>query len=165
MNTTNQYAPPAADLEHTVGIGEQITAAMIESLRKTKIWARLVSIALFIAAAFTLFGGLAMIVGMGVGAAARTTPAGGGFGAMMVGMGFMYLLFAVIYIILAYYLFQYASSIGRMLSDGVAINMEIALESQRKFWKVAGILVALGFIVAVIGIVAAVAIPALSGVR
>jgi Family of unknown function (DUF5362) len=163
MNAINQYAPPAADLDHTLGIGEQVTVAMIESLRKTKAWVRLVSIALFIAGVFTLFAGLAVVAGAGIGAA-RTTPTAG-LGAMMVGMGFMYLLFAVIYIILAYYLFQYSNSIKRMLSDGVAINMETALESQRKFWKVAGILVAIGFIFAVIGIVAAVAIPAFSALR
>jgi hypothetical protein len=162
MNTTNQYAPPLANLEQTIGAGDQITNAMIESLSMTKTWVRIVSIALFIVAIFTLMGGLAVVVGFGVGSAANAKA---GAGALMIGMGFLYLLMAAIYVGLAYYLFQYSSSIGRMLLSDVSINMENALENQRKFWKLAGILVAVGLSITVLGILAAVVIPAFSGVR
>ena len=162
MNTTNQYAPPSASLEHTIGSGDQITNAMIESLRMTKTWVQIVSVALFIVAIITLVGGMGVVVGFGVGSAANAKA---GAGALMIGMGFLYLLMAAIYGGLAYYLFQYSSSIGRMLLSDVSINMENALENQRKFWKLAGILVAVGLSIAVLGVVAAVVIPTFSGVR
>ncbi len=157
---TNIYAPPSANLSGSTGAHGQITDAMVESLRKTKGWVLLIAILLFIFAALMGLGSIGIFIGAGAmsagvtGAKSASMPAG-----MMFGMGFMYLVFALIYVVLGVYLAKYSSSIGRLQRDGESHSMEAALESQQKFWRLTGVLTLLGLVLMVVGIVAAIAIP------
>jgi hypothetical protein len=154
----DEYAPPQANIDHSPGSGAQITVSMIESLRKTKGWARLVSVMLFIVAALSAIGGVFALV-----EATRMTfmsaQAGSAKG-FVAAMGVAYVLFAFFYGVLAFYLSVYATNIGRLMEDGQTEHMESALEAQWKFWRLAGVFVLIGLALVVVGIVAAIAIPA-----
>jgi uncharacterized membrane protein len=80
---------------------------------------------------------------------------------MFAGMGIAYLLIALLYIFPALYLIKYSSAIGRLVSGGQEADMEAALHQQRKFWKFVGVLALIGTVLSVVGIVAAIALPAM----
>ncbi|HEX9391858.1 MAG TPA: DUF5362 family protein [Usitatibacteraceae bacterium] len=155
---TNPYAAPDAASDGLPAAGGAITGVMLDALRGTKGWVKLVGILMFIGAAFTVIAALAMTLG---GAAMRGM--GGGAGAaqlgMMVGMAGFYLLMAAIYVFLGLHLVRYAGAINRLLADGDGESMEDALQHQQKFWRLAGIMVLIGMGFAIIGMVAAIAIP------
>lgn len=156
--TTNVYTPPTANVDDVHHGGGAITEGMLAALRGTKGWVLLVGILLFLGAAFMLIGGFGMIVGMSFMGAAGGKD--GPPALVFAAMGVFYLIFAVIYGFLAYYLVQYSVSIGTLLRNVRAEDMETALHHQRKFWKLAGIMALVGMVFMVLGIVAAIAIPA-----
>ncbi len=152
----NEYAPLNAILDHQGGSG--ITPPMLEALRKTKGQGLLVGILMFIAAAFTAFAVVAMVVAGSMVTSGKTgLPAGAG-----VLTGALYLVIALVHGALGYYLVKYSSSISRLLRDGSAEAMELALQSQRKFWRLAGVIALLSVVMFVIGMGAAIMIPLLT---
>jgi hypothetical protein len=151
---TNPYTAPSANADSFPSGSGTITEVMMEALRRTKGWVRLVGVMLFIGAVFCLIAALGMVAGSGMGAAAKGMPAG-----MLTGMAAMYVVIAFIYFFLGLYLVKYASAIGRLLSDGLAESMEEALQHQQKFWRLAGFLTLITVVLGVIGMVAAIAIP------
>ncbi len=153
----NHYAPPQSNVDDVAHSGQGITDEMMNALRGTKGWVLLIGILLLIGAAFMVLAGVGiMFAGAAVGTASRI-PGGG---AMMTGMGFMYIVFALIYIFPGWFLIKYSSAIGRLLSSGQVGDMEDALNMQRKFWKFMGILSVIMMAFMVIGIIAAIALPA-----
>lgn len=109
-----------------------VTPLMIEHLRATKPWVRLISIIMFISVGLMFLGGVAIMLmpsPMGMG--------GAGFSAII---GILYILIGVLYIFPAYFLHQYASAINDFLNGGGDTAMETALGSQKSFWRFVGIL-------------------------
>lgn len=153
------YAPPLAAVRDTAISGAAITPEMIEALRGTKGWVMLIGILMFIGAAFFVLGGLGIAFGGWM--TSRAQPVGVPAG-MFLGMAVFYLIGALVYIFLGLHLVRYAAAIGRLIQTGAATEMEAALEQQRKFWKLAGVLALISIVFAVIGIVVAIAIPAYS---
>jgi hypothetical protein len=157
----NPYAPPLANVgDRTPGM-DSITEEMIDALRGTKGWVLLIGILMFLGAALTALGGIAALFGstmMGAVGVKGGLPAGA-----MIGMGAFYILAAVIYVFLGLHLVRYSSAIGRLAGSGQAGDMEAALEQQRKFWRLAGVLVLIMIVFMVLGIIAAIAIPAFMG--
>ena len=157
---TNQYAPPTSNLDALPSEGGGITSAMLEALRKTKGWVLLVGIMLFLAAAFTVLMAVVMVFAGDMFGGAKGVPKG-----MGIGIGALYLVFAIVYGMLGLHLVRYSSAISRLIGDGSSESMEVALQSQQKFWRLAGFLMLLFLIFAVLGIVAAIAIPAFMAAR
>jgi hypothetical protein len=105
---------------------------MVEHLQATKPWVRLISIIMFISVGLMFLGGLVMMLmpsPMGMG--------GGGFGALV---GIIYIIMGGLYLAPAYFLHQYASSIGDFVQNGGDSALENALGSQKSFWRFIGIL-------------------------
>lgn len=136
-----------------------ITDNMLESLRRTKPWVRFLSILGFISVVFVLLGAVAMLLGGGAlmmqGDAGQEVPA---FLPML--MAGVYVLMAILYFFPSLYLFKYASAIGALLENGGSADMEDALARQKSFFKFYGVLVLVMIIVGVLGMIAAIAIPA-----
>ncbi len=160
---TNPYAPPLANVsDRTPGAGV-ITEEMISALRGTKGWVLLIGLLFFIGAIFMGLGGTFMMFGSAVmGAAGMKSGAPAG---MFVGIGAVYLLMTVIYVFLGIYLVKYSSAISRLIASGQSADMEAALEQQRKFWRLAGVLALIVIVIVVVGMIAAIAIPVLLGAR
>lgn len=120
-----------------------ITPLMIEHLRGTKPWVRLMSVILFISVAL-------MVLAAGVMLLMPTpTPMGSGFTVMI---AVVYLGLGLLYLFPAYYLHQYASSIRNLEQGGGDVAIEEALRNQKSFWRFVGImtLVVIGIYVLVI---------------
>ncbi len=144
------YTPPKSDLKSSL----PEVQLLLEPLLATKPWARLCSIIGFIGCGFMVLAGLGMMLG---GSAAGTaSPFGRGFG---VGMGFIYLLFSLLYFFPSLFLFKYASKIGVASVTQNTADIAGALEQQKSFWKFAGILALIMIIFMLLGIVSAVLIP------
>lgn len=79
-------------------------------------------------------GGLSMMA-LGVAMVPGRFP--GGFGA---GLGFIYIVMAIVYIIPAVFLWMYADRIGGYLRQKSSGALASALEAQKSFWKFTGIL-------------------------
>jgi hypothetical protein len=155
---TNPYAPPTSTPNPTQASATTVTTATKDALSGTKRWVKLVGILLFIGAGFTVIAAVFMVIAMGV--------AGGGKGGAMpfaaiAGMCMMYLVLAAIYGFLGLYLVRYSAAIGRLMIDGAVESLEAALQSQQKFWRLAGILALVMLGITLLGIVAAIAIPML----
>jgi hypothetical protein len=112
-----------------------VTPLMIDHLRATKPWVRFISILMFISVGFMFLGGLAMMF-LGAMSSAPGMQ-GNAFGPMI---GIIYFIFGGLYLAPAYFLHQYASSIGDFLKGGGDSAMETALGSQKSFWRFIGIL-------------------------
>jgi|SRR5215213_964317 len=109
-----------------------VTPLMVEHLRATKPWVRLISVIMFISVGLMFLGGLAMMF--------IPTPVGMrgvGIGPII---GIFYFIFGGLYLFPAYFLHQYASSIQDFLQGGGDSAMENALGSQKSFWRFVGIL-------------------------
>ena len=151
----NQYEPPQSDVAGVNRTNDAgITDEMIDAMRGTKPWVLLIGIVLIISAAFMLIGTIGIMIASTVGmAAAEAGP--------LIGVAVMYGVMGIIYVMMGVYLFKYSSAIGRLLQSVSVIDMEEALQSQRKFWKIAGIITAVMLVLMVLGFIAAIAIPML----
>jgi hypothetical protein len=103
---------------------------------------------------------------VGIGLAIFGMVAGGGttdspMGPMaMAGLGLIYVLLALLYIIPSRYLFRYASAIKRALdSPSKTQPIEEALGYQKSFWKFCGILMLIMILLYIPLVFAAIAIP------
>ncbi len=157
---TNQYAAPSANLDQQPSEASGITSEMLEALRKTKGWVMLVGILLFIGAIFMVLGALMMMFAGGMMGASNAMPRG-----MMGAMSAFYLVIAVVYSALGFYLVKYSGAISRLLADGTSKSMESALQHQQKFWRLAGVIALVFLVVFVLGMAAAVLIPVLMSAR
>jgi hypothetical protein len=124
-------------------------------LDATRPWVRLVGIVLFVTAGILILAGLAVAV------------AGAGLGQLAsVSLGLLYAVMSVLYIVPGLYLVRYAARIREFVSQGQrAVQLESALETQRAFWKFIGVMTAIGIVVSVVGVVAAIAIPSFLAAR
>lgn len=152
---SNHYAPPQSEVADVGPSGAGgITGSMLDAMRGTKPWVLLIGIVLLISAVFMVLGTFGMMVAGSVG----MKQVGAESGAIM-GIAAMYAVMSIIYILMGVYLFKYSSAIGRLLLSSSVADMEDALNSQRKFWRIAGIVTAIMLVLMVLGIVAAIAIP------
>ena len=131
MEEHNPYQAPAANLSATApaGPGDRYTPLMIQYLRETKPWVRLLSVLGFIFSGLMVLGGLVVMV---AGAAA-----GEAIGA---GIGVVYLVLAGLYLLPLIHLHRYANAIGQAVLGGGATAVEDALLRQRSFWRTVGIM-------------------------
>ena len=152
-------SPYTTTAANAASSGGAVSANVLEALRGTKGWVKLVGVLLFIGAAFTVIAAVGMTVGMGMmGSQKGAMPFG-----VAVLIGLVYVALAAIYIFLGLYLVKCAGAIGRLLTDVQVTTLGEALQYQRKFWRLAGILVLISLVLAVLGIVAAIAIPFFAG--
>jgi len=118
-------------------------------LRRTQPWVRLMAIMLFISVAIMVLSGLAVgTFGLFSGEA--------GMAALM----FIYPLCGLLYLFPGIYLTRYASHIGGYLGNPQPAQLELALDAQRAFWKYVGILTIVALVLSLLGITAAIMIPA-----
>lgn len=115
-----------------------LTDRALDMLRKTKPWARLLAVVIFIVGGLLALGGLIMVaLGVLASAANYGSTTGDRFGAIVIGI--LYFIFAFLYLVPGMYLNRYASRIGSLLGSGREDHLEQALEAQKSFWKFVGI--------------------------
>ncbi len=147
---TNPYAPPQAH-DYQVnddgpGDAGAVSEAVMEPLRRTRPWVLFLAIVGFIGTGLMgLFGLFALALG--------TSTAGAGVPA---GMGLVYIVLAGVYVMPSLRMLNYASSIARLVRDPRTERLVVALDHQRSFWKLVGIMTAVVLALYPIAIVAGV---------
>ena len=140
------------DGQQVVSSAVRVTDQMINSMRPTKMWTKFLSIMGFI------MSGFVVLVGIFITLAGNLLPQAQG-AKIPPFLGLIYIFFSIFYIIPSVYLFKYSSALGRFLGNKMESELESALSYQKSFWKFTGIVCVIGIIFAVVGIVAAIAIP------
>ena len=152
---SDQYNPPqaqVADVSQNSASG--VTGRILEAMRGTRPWVLLISIVVLIVASLTILSTLGTILVGIVGAGAL-----GGQGGLLIGISLIYGVMSFIYIMMGIYLLKYSSAIGRLLQSTDMQDMEDAMESQRKFWKLTGIITIIMLVLMVLFFIAALIVP------
>ena len=135
------YAPPVAP-------------ATLNLLARTRPWVLFMSIVGFICVGFMVLAGL----GMGAAGVVARKPE------MMFGLVF-YPLSGLLYFFPALFLYRFSKGIRDLQANPQLQQLDAALDAQRAFWKFAGIVTIIGFVVTVLAILAAIVIGVAAGVR
>ena len=158
MTTPDPYAAPLA-----AGGGSfspDVPQGAVEALRGTRPWVLLFSILGFLGAGLLFFAGLAVMLGGGAFLLGGVEGGGAAEGGMIFGLGLLYILLAFLYVMPSLYLFRYAGRIARMTSGGGVAALVEALDQQRRFWRLAGIVTVVMIGLYVVVIVVAIAVGA-----
>ncbi len=129
----------------------QVTAGMMDSMRSIKPWTKFLAVLGFV------FVGLMVLLGAGFMLFASMFPHQKNMFPSF--MGFLYILFSILYFVPAFYLYKYSSAIADFLRSNGAGDLESALSYQKSFWKFVGILTLIGILLAILAIAAAIIIP------
>lgn len=135
----------------------KVTGSMMDSLRLTKPWTKLLAILGFVGTGFMVLLGAGFMIFASVFSQQKNGPPAF--------VGFFYILFAVLYFVPALYLFKYSSSIGSFLKSKSAGDLESALAHQKSFWKFTGIAALIGMVLGILAIAAAIIIPNLAKMK
>ena len=128
--------------------GEE-SPGVARALAGTQPWVKLVSILMFVGSGIGLAGAVfTMTLGARRGLPGSTA------------MALVQMLLCLIYLFPASLLFRYGGAINTFLLEGKTSDLETALERQRSFWKFVGVLALIAVVLAVVGILAAILIPA-----
>lgn len=139
------YRPPSADLTPSGGaVPGDVTLRTVQELAGTKPWVQLIAILGFIGIGFMLLGAVGMFIG---GAITGLTDTGGVVvGPVMFAFAGLYVILALVYLYPTVKLWGYGSAIGRLKASQDRSQLVEALARQRQFWKFAGILMIIGFV-------------------
>lgn len=129
---------------------------MLEALRGTKPWIRFCSILGFIFTGFIFLAAIVLGLGGGLMASSMGDTAGGLPGtAVSVSLAAVYILMGLLYLFPSIKLWKYGNRIAELMSSHSTQDLESALDAQRSFWKLVGIMLAIfiALYIVVIGIV------------
>lgn len=126
-------AAPAQQLSYAVPRveGVVLTPKAYEMLRQTRPWVLFVGIVLIVIGALALVGSA---VGVAIGFTRQPE---------MVGVSIAYVVVGLLYLFPGIYLRRYAAGIRDLMKLGGSEHLEAALEAQKAFWRLIGILTAL----------------------
>jgi hypothetical protein len=124
-------------------------AGVADILRRTQPWVRLMAVMLFISV------GIMVLSGLTAGAFGLFSGEPG-----MAALMIVYPLLGLLYLVPGIHLTRYASHIGGYLGNPQNAQLELALEAQRAFWKFVGILTIVALVLSLLGITAAILVPA-----
>lgn len=134
MDQTNPYQAPSSHPSPVGATTGEVNPDVLRILAGTKGWARFLAVLGFIWAALLLIG--TMVILSKGSSIAMFVPG-------LIGMiAFVYLTMAILSFVAALKLNQYAGRIGTLLSQPSQINLVMALDAQRGFWKFVGIVAA-----------------------
>ena len=114
----------------------------LELLRQTRPWARFISIMMLIGGAlYAVFGVIGLVGTLAASSRGTSFLAGQMIGAALV---------AIVYIALGTYLGKFATKIGQVVNARRSEDLDAALDAQRSFWRLSGILMAIGLGIVVV---------------
>jgi hypothetical protein len=107
----------------------EVSVRTLDMLNQTRPWVRFLSVLLWIGT---------VLVGVGSVIATIAALVSGGLEMLIIGP--VYLIMAIIYGFFAMYLTRYANRINALIASESVQDLEDALESQKSFWRLAGII-------------------------
>lgn len=139
MNDNPNVAPASEELDESEPCrSEEVARAVVNELRRTQPWVRFLSVLLFVGTGLMLaFGFVVMIAGV-LGADLMDEADIGGVAAIAIGA--VYAALALLYLFPALKLWSYASRIATLADTRREPDLIAALDAQRAFWKLLGVL-------------------------
>ena len=133
-----------------------ISPAMVDALRGTRPWVRLLAILGFVGSVFMVLGGLAVaLLGVVPGASSTGPVVSAALGALYIGL-------AVLYVFPSLFLLRYARAIGAALdAPAKTAPIEEALRQQKSFWKFVGVAVVIWLVCVVLAVAVGVVLAVL----
>ena len=157
--TMGQDVPEPREAKDTsVDKNKAILNYIMSSLRATKPWTRLLSILGFIGTGLSILVGLGLMVGGNLIPMPPEAPP-------LAYLGIFYILTSVFYLVPSIWLSRYSSAIDSFLKRGESVHLGNAIAYQKSFWKFVGILALVSIVIAIVGILAAILIPAFLAFR
>jgi hypothetical protein len=143
MQADDPFAAPSSLVGDPAGSSGTIPPGVVETLRRTKGWVRFLAILGFVAAGLTLvmglvFGGLGLAGSSAFAETEASMPVPPA--AMFFGYAVLMCFIGVIYIFPSWRLLRYAGAIARLEAVRDGASLESALEQQRAFWRLVGII-------------------------
>lgn len=152
---------PAMDPNISHPNASTVSPAVIEPLRRTKGWARFLSVLGYIGSSLMIFAGIGMIVAGAVGGLGVGGKSGVYAGVPFGFMGAIYIVMSLIYLVPAFLLGRYATRIGGLMQRQTELDLIATLDAQRSFWKFVGVMTlvvlaiyAVGFVIMMIVLMA-----------
>ena len=144
---TNPYTTPTSDVfaGSSAVSTEGITDGVLQQLKGTKGWVKLMAVMLFLGAGLMFLLGLVMASSGAFSSAILSASAGGADlsglgGAFGIVIGLIYAAIGLVYLYPGMKLWKYGNRITQLLQDRAATTLEAALNEQRCFWKYIGIM-------------------------
>jgi hypothetical protein len=129
-----------------------VDPAAVAEIQGTKPWLRFLSILGFIGTGLCVLAALSMVaVGLFL---KQRTP-------LMLGIALIYVFLAVFFLLASLHLHQAANAAGKVIAVPTTGNLAEFLSQNRKFWKLSSILLIIFLIIYLLGIAAAIILPAL----
>ena len=137
--------------------------AIIDKLRQTQPWLRFLGILTMVGAVFMGLGGTvtALFGGLAAAGLLQTEPAN----PIYLLLGLLYVVLAMVYLFPALHLIRSAKAIRGLTADSDEAAVADALESQRRFWKFAGITTIVFLVLYTLAFFAAIAVPFIAGIQ
>ena len=161
------YSTPAASPFDGSGVGGvgPVSVAAVGQLAATRPWVRFMSVTILIGAGFMVL--TAVVMGAMSGTLAKSSgSAGNPFGGKMAyALMAFYLVLAVFHVFPGVKLWKYANSITVLLQNGRDEDLVAALNQQRSFWKLTGILVLVLIALYIVGVVVGVVFAGISAAK
>ncbi len=132
----NPYAAPMATVvQGGTTLSGDVAPEVLQPLAQTRPWVMFLAILGFIA---TGLMGIGVVVGLAAAAFPPVVSSSGGVveGILVAGV---YYVGVLLYGFLSWYLFSYARGIGRLLASPTVPHLVVALQAQRSFWRLVGI--------------------------
>ena len=130
-------------------------------MRRTKGWARFLSVLAYVGSALMILAGIGMIAAGAMGGLAAGGRSGFAAGVPFGFMGALYIVMSLLYLVPAFLLGRYATRIGGLVQRQTELDLVAALDAQRAFWKFVGVLTlvilaiyAVGFVILMITLMA-----------
>ena len=140
---TNPYQASDASFEPPAGrrdsLHGEVTESILVELKGTRAWVMFMGVIGF------LIGGLVIVSGLfvGLGSVIGAASGDGAATAMALGMSLFYIVLSAIYLVPSYFLVRYGLNISKAANTGEGGDIVAALASQRRFWRITGIMVLL----------------------
>jgi len=172
MENNPYNAPIANSFSGSTAYGSvAVTPGVLDALRGTKGWVKLFGVLLILGGILmiigSIFAGIAMF--MGASTMAQLGTEGGAPAEMIFGSSVfatitagLYLILGICYLYPGKKLWNYGTSIDRLLTDSSSVTLEAALHHQRRFWKFIGILTIASFILGILLAIGAIAFGAMA---
>lgn len=152
----NNYLPPKAAVADVSYSSGEVTAGIIEQLRRTKPWALFVAILVFIMAVL-----LVLTTGMVLlGAAAMSgTEKSVHMGGLLLGLGLFLGIAAAVYFLLGMFLTKFTSAVDQLAGTGAEADLINAMTRQKRFWVTATIVLVLTVVITLVYYLALLTVP------
>ena len=157
----NPYVAPASEAldDPEAGRSGQVARAVVDQLRRTQPWVRFLAVLLFVGTGLMLALGFVVMIAGALGANLTDEAAFGGPAAIAVGA--VYALLALLYLFPALKLWSYASRIATLADTRREPDLIAALDAQRAFWKLLGVLAIAVLALYALGLVGALVVSVL----